>query len=59
MSNGLECSGYQIVTRFLKYQNQVEVAKKQWVKVYQTTADKVKPLKYFKDRMEMEWSMEG
>lgn len=58
---GLECMGYQIVTRFHKYQNQVEVAKNQWVTVYQTTADKVKALRYIKDRMgvELEWSMEG
>lgn len=58
---GLECMGYQIVTRFHKYQNQVEVAKNQWVTIYTTTAEKIKALRYIKDRMgvEMEWSVEG
>ena len=56
---GLECVGYQIVIYFHKFKNQVEVAKNQWVTVYQTTVDKVKALKYIKKRMgvEMKWSM--
>ena len=48
---GLVCLGRQIVTRFQKYPNQVEVARNQWVTIYSTTADKAKVLKYIKDRL--------
>ena len=51
---GLECMGYQIVTRFHKYQNQVEVAKNQWITINTATADMVKTIRYIKDRMGVE-----
>lgn len=51
---GLVCLGRQIVTRFKKYPNQIEVARNQWVTIYSTTADKVKVLKYIKDRLDVD-----
>ena len=51
---GLVCLGRQIVTRFKKYPNQIEVARNQWVTIYSTTADKVKGLKYIKDRLDVD-----
>ena len=51
---GLECMGRQVVSRFQKYPNQVQVDRNHWVTIYLTTAEKVKVLDYIKSRLDVE-----